>query len=267
MVPSREGLLGELVTRGVMRMARPSVVALAALLEDEFTPLGLVAAAVPVLDALRTEGGPTVLVAGTLGGGSASNSLKQYVPNLERLIVFRLLQQLSRVYSTLSLSVFRSLLTGLTLPFHDIEKLVARSVKNRQLQVRIDPRGGLMRFGGALELEASDVRKQLIDLAGKLHGVMAVVAPGNLSVERFKRREGVFAAARATLPSAPREAKKRKDEIERRKEIAERSRQIQEREVRVSGGARRPYIPSSLPPPPHPLTPPPHPAGPGAPHP
>jgi hypothetical protein len=56
------------------------------------------------------------------------------------------LLQLSAVYSTVRLTHFRSLVAGLTLNFNDVEKLIVRCVKNRQLNVRIDHRSGEAHF-------------------------------------------------------------------------------------------------------------------------
>ena len=50
--------------------------------------------------------------------------------------------QLSAVYSTVRLAHFRDLVAGLTLSFNDVEKLIVRCVKNRQLAVRVDHRNG-----------------------------------------------------------------------------------------------------------------------------
>ncbi len=43
----------------------------------------------------------------------------QYVPNLERLLVFRLLEQLSAVYTTIEIPHFKRLIADLTLKFYD----------------------------------------------------------------------------------------------------------------------------------------------------
>jgi hypothetical protein len=81
--------------RGILKLVRPDVLQLYTLLEKEFSPLALVSRAQPLLAALRVEKGATVASTGTLGGGSgsAANTLSQYVGNLERLLVFRLVEQ------------------------------------------------------------------------------------------------------------------------------------------------------------------------------
>lgn len=168
-IPSREALLADIAAKGVVRLVRPDVAALYALLEKGFDPLALVARARPLLAALRAATGATVASTGTLGGGSgsAANTLSQYAAPLERLVVFRLVEQvraragvcvrarhallarcpclplqLSAVYSTVRLAHFRELVAGLTLSFNDVEKLIVRCVKNRQLAVRVDHRNG-----------------------------------------------------------------------------------------------------------------------------
>lgn len=246
-LPSREALLGELVAKGALKLVRPEVAALFRTLQVDFFPLTLVARSLPVLEKLRKEAGPTVASSGTVGGsgGVAANSLSQYVPNLERLLVFRTLQQLSSVYSTLSLEVFDGLCGGLgSMTRLDVQKLIARAVKGGQLSVRMDHRAGVLRFGGDAG-EAANMRKQLTQLAARLHAVVESIAPGAAAAtaasdsKASHRRSAVFDAAVRDMSESPAKALARREEIELRKESAERRRQIMER--RVSSARRGTY--------------------------
>jgi len=235
-IPSREGLLAEMAAKGVLRAARPEVTALFRAMETEFAPLTLIATAAPVLAALRAD---------------ASSPLAVYVPNLERLAVFRTLQQLSCVYSNYSLAAFDALLGGLSLSRYDVEKLIVRAVKHRLLAIRVDHREGTLRFG-ADGMEAAAMRKQLATLAAGLSNVAVAIqqvtsgaagaatvtlaAPGTAPRKPAAAAPpyvaALFAAAREQMEAALQTAAQRKNVIERRKEDAERARQRAEREVR-----------------------------------
>jgi translation initiation factor 3 subunit A len=232
-IPSREALLTELAARGVLRLARPEVVALARLVESEFAPLTLVARAQPALAWLAEQTGPTVASFGTLGGSaSGGHTLSQYVPNIERLIVFRLVQQLTAVYTTVRIDFFKGLLSGLRMSAHDVEKLIVRAAKARRLAVRLDHLGGTMRLGTDA-LETATMRRQLTELAARLAVVVHTIAPTTETASATARREAVFARARRTLLDAQQAALARVGEIERRKEEEELAKQQAAAEVRV----------------------------------
>ena len=254
-LPSREALLRELTAKGALRLARPDVAALYRLLEVDFAPLTLVSSAVPLLKRLCEETGPTVSAAGTLGtaaSGAATNTLAQYVPNLERLAVHRALEQLSTVYTTLTLPALGELLGGLSLPPHEIERLIVRAVRARLLSVRVDHAKGIARFGRDA-LEGSASRRQLTQLAVRLTAVVevagspgaaaaaalasapgaAAIAAGGAESARAAQRAAISEAARESLVGAAARAAARRAEIESRKEDAERKRQLDIMRVRV----------------------------------
>ena len=233
-LPSREALLSELVTKGLLNFVRPDVRELFCILQVDFSPLTLVERARPILEGLRDETRPTVSATGTVGSSSgaasiAANALAQYVPNLERLLVFRLLQQLSSVFSTLRLSVFNDMCTGLSLNPLDVQKLIARSVKAGQLAVRMDHRTGVLRLGSHTS-DATAMRRQLSELAARLHAVVESLAVDAgtpaADAQAAAAAEHVIAAKRAALvllaqnemEGSPERTAARKAEIERRKE-------------------------------------------------
>jgi len=248
---SREALLAEIVAKGLLRVARPDVAALYRVLEVDFAPLRLADRAAASLGRLRAEVAPTLAAAGTLGAAAgagavaaaAAHTLSQYVPNLERLAVYRTLQQLSSVYSAVTLAQFRGLMAGLSLPYPDVEKLVVRAVRGGLLSVRIDHREGCMRLGNDA-LEASSMRRQLVDLAARLQGVSdayALAPPAAAAGEPHAAapavsadllRSRLFEQARATASESIAEVAGRIDLIERRKEQEERERQRKDKEVR-----------------------------------
>lgn len=278
-VPTREALIADIVSKGVLKAARPDVAALFRALELDFAPLALVSTVAPTIAKLRSEISPAAHVPGSmsasiagvvaasigaagaglsLGGGAGAgagagaaaaepavtHTLSQYVPNLERLTVLRVLQQLSTVYASFSLPEFHRLLAPLGLNPLELEKLLVRAVKQRLVAVRLDHRERSLRFAGE-GMESPIVRKHLTALATRLHAVVQSVAAGKGTTSPAAAAAGIadptlaeraaslFQLARETMDMSAAAVAARKEEIERRKEAAERKRQLAEREVRV----------------------------------
>ena len=222
--PSREALLAELSAKGVLRMVRPEVAALVRLLEEEFQPLALTARARPLLEAVAAQTAPTLPGhIQVIGGSSAkAHSVAQYAANLERLLVFRLLEQLTAVYSVVRIDHFRGLISGLRLSFHDVEKLLVRAVRQRQLALRIDHRGGVMHLGNEV-MEAATVRRQLAELSARLQLLVEAVYPGEDAGVTPERRDTVFAAARRMADVTRKVFEQRRETIKQRKEALARA--------------------------------------------
>lgn len=244
-LPSREALMVELVNRGLLKVARPEVASLFRSLEVEFGPLALIPKVSETLAKLKAETTPT------LASSPAAGSLSQYVPALEKLCLLRTLQQLSAVYSTISLASFKALVAGLGLPYSEIEATVVRAVRARVVSVRIDHREGALKLGNDL-LEASNVRRSLTELATRLQAIVddqklaasvpaslkaavavgsPVAAAGAGASDLGKLRSKLFDLARYSSKHDPTLAKKRQEEIEKRKQEEERLRQIEAKRV------------------------------------
>ena len=233
--PTRETLLAELAAKGVLRIVRPQAAALLRVLEADFSPLTLVAQAQPLLEWLHSSTAPTLPSnIGTLGGASASkaHTLSQYALHVERLVVFRLVEQLTAVYTVVSLDKFRGLIAGLRMSFHDVEKLLVRAVRARQLALRIDHRGGEIQLGNEA-LETAGVRRQLSELSARLQLLMEAVYPGEdlgYNVPREKK-EAVVAMARRFADAMPAAINQRKLLIKDLKEKKQRESTFRARTV------------------------------------
>lgn len=262
-IPSREGLMAEIAAKGVLAHVRPEVAEIFNVLERGFQPLTIVQAAQNSMCVLRAATIQTVTAAGTLGSGTAAatvtHSLSQYVPNLERLLVLRLVEQLGAVYSSVRISTFQSLVAsatasaGFSLTLNDIEKLVVRAVKNRQLSVRIDHRGGCWRMGDT-SIETTAMRRQLTELASRLKNVVSSMSkasiPQAVAAAQPAAATGpsavavadLFRTARERLNVEQREVVRRRDEIEIRKmsmeDQQEQRRKQEEERLRAEAEAR-----------------------------
>jgi translation initiation factor 3 subunit A len=223
--PSREALLAELAAKGVLKNVRPEVAALVRLLEEEFHPLALTARARPLLEAVAAQTAPTLPahIQGIGGASAKAHNMAQYAPNLERLLVFRLLEQLTAVYSTVRLDGFRELIGGLrTLSFHDVEKLLVRAVRQRQLALRIDHRGGVMHLGNDV-MEAATMRRQLAELSARLQLLVEAVSPGEDTGVAPSRKTAVFNEAARRAESTQKVFEQRREKIKQRKEAIQRA--------------------------------------------
>jgi translation initiation factor 3 subunit A len=253
-MPTRDALLAELAgasagasasaaglqQRRMLTFVRPEVAALFRLLEADFCPLQIVQRALPLLAWVQAQTSPTlpqVLQMQIVGGSSTSaagvQTLAQYVPNLQRLLVFRLLEQLSQVYSTVMIPHFQGLIAGLNMSFFDVEKLAVRAVKTRMLAVRIDHRAGTMRLGSEAH-ETPAVRRKLATVASRLQRVVDNISPppeegSNVPQDR---REQVFHYARVHTEAHRKEARRRAQLVQKRRSEAEQAAYKKNSEVR-----------------------------------
>lgn len=217
--PSRSALMEDLRSRGVTKHVPQQMQSLWENLEEKFHPLSMIEKVKP-----------------TLEWASSNQNLSEYVPHVERLLVQRVLEQLTRVYTVVRLPVFENLVAPLSLSNHEIEQVIVRAVRSRLLQVRIDHQQGCLRLG-EVNMESGALRKQLAQLSQGLHTATDCLSAKQQSQKvqlpssLVSRRDATFREAKETLPKAQEEALKRKDEIERRKEGAEREKEIKAREV------------------------------------
>jgi translation initiation factor 3 subunit A len=225
-LPTREALLAELGSKRFLSMVRPEAAALARLLESDFAPLAIVQRALPLIQWVQSQTGATLPSQIQIIGGSSAgaHTLSQYVPNLERLLVFRLLEQLSAVYSSVLISNFQGLIGGLRMSFFDVEKLAVRAMKLRQLAVRIDHRSGIIRFGTDAQ-ETAVTRRQLTALAARLQIVADALSPqpAEGAVVPVDRREQIFHLARIHSEAHRKEVHRRHVQVRQRREAAERA--------------------------------------------
>lgn len=79
-----------------------------------------------------------------------NQTLAVYIASIKRVAVVRAMQQLSKVYSSVRVDFVQRLISGLEMPFFEVEKLIVAAVQRKQLQMRIDHNAGCIRFDAAL---------------------------------------------------------------------------------------------------------------------
>ncbi|CAM9860499.1 unnamed protein product, partial [Ectocarpus sp. 13 AM-2016] len=118
-------------------------------------------------------------------------------------------------------------LTGVRLSFQEVEKLIVRAVKQRQVKVTVDHKARCLRFGGEV-LESDSMRTQLSTLATQLQKAVNLVKPAEQTTQQ--QRAGFFSQVVSDMPREHSDALNRKNIIEKRKEEAERREQDKTRE-------------------------------------
>jgi len=219
--PSRDSLLAMLGHMGLSKNVSSDLSALQHNLESKFHPLDLVKSVKPSLQLLCKE----------------DSGMQQYVAPLEKLTLYRLLMQLTEVYSFLTMDFFEGLVAPLTLSGEELELEVARGCRAQLLKVRLDHCGRCIRLG-AESMESGHMRTQLSALAAALGDIVPKLPKDGAaasSAALFEDKCGkVFELARQSEDGTLAENQKRLQEIEDRNRQAAREAEVKKREVSLS---------------------------------
>ncbi|KAJ6792949.1 eukaryotic translation initiation factor 3 subunit A-like [Iris pallida] len=217
-VLSRSSLLSELTSKGVMTCVFQEVKDLCNLLENEFLPLDLASKVQPLLAKITKLGGKL---------SSASSvpevQLSQYVPALEKLTTFRVLQQVSQVYQSMKIDMLSRMI-----PFFDfsfVEKISVDAVKYNFIAMKVDHLKGAVLFGNE-DVESDRLSDHLAILADSLNKARSLIHP-------TKRQPKLGDSLYGLADIVDKEHKRllaRKSIIEKRKEDHERQMLEMERE-------------------------------------
>ncbi|KAI9291658.1 hypothetical protein K502DRAFT_320929 [Neoconidiobolus thromboides FSU 785] len=219
--PTRSGILKELLADNILERVRSEIKALYKFLEAEFHPLSICKKVAPILKSLESR-----------------PEEAKYIPALREVILTRLLQQLSQVYTSIkvdSVVKLASLSSSYSYDATAIEKIIMNGCKRGELSIKIDHATKAITFesdmysssntkvdeGTLLQKTPSELmRTQLTSLAKRLHCAVNMIDP---SVQAEKKEARLNAISNA-LKSSEEEHKRiinRRAIIERRKEIAE----------------------------------------------
>ena len=130
--PSRSILFKDALNKDIMQRARPEIRQLYSILETDFHPKSICAKVSPILSQI-----------------GADEDLKKYVVPLQQVILTRLFQQLSQVYTDVKLEDVLAL-ADFPDPFQvsadTIEKFIMNGCKKGDLSMRIDHSTGILTF-------------------------------------------------------------------------------------------------------------------------
>ncbi|KAK6411382.1 eukaryotic translation initiation factor 3 subunit A [Elasticomyces elasticus] len=230
--PSRSILFKDALNKDIMQRARPEIRQLYNILEADFHPKSICAKVSPILSQI-----------------GADEDLKKYVLPLQQVILTRLFQQLSQVYTDVKLDDVLAL-AEFPDPFQvsadTIEKFIMNGCKKGDLSMRIDHSTGVLTFdsdvfssakathsgsgAGSAEAEAGSVqrlqstpseivRTQLSRLSKALYIAAQYVDP-SFNEERFKAKQAALQRAEAGAEREHMELLDRRDTIQKKKENA-----------------------------------------------
>ena len=183
-------------------------------LENTFAPRKLAGTVAPLLKELK----------------EATPRLAHYAEPLARVAVSRVVAQLGRVYSVVTLDNFEQLVAPLSVPADDVEKLIVGAAggpgggaSSGGALARVDHRLGVLRFPE--EPQAAPASRHLGDLARYVAEAAQAARdhkPEEMrDPERAAKRARLFEMARAASARDHESALERKQVIERRKEEQE----------------------------------------------
>ena len=202
---SRSSLLDEIRSKGLLALASPEVQQLFALTEASFSALDLASKATPLLAKL-----------------AENPQLAQYDAQLRRLIGLRLLQQMERVYLTITIDKVTSAISVLTWP--QITDLILWAAKRDLITLRIDEKLGQIRQRAeqANAAMSAEVRDRLATFGAALDCVREKLQAAAIESEKATLRAKLYGSFAATIEEEHQRVLARKLIIERRKEEAER---------------------------------------------
>ncbi|KAJ3276402.1 eukaryotic translation initiation factor 3 subunit A [Terramyces sp. JEL0728] len=220
-VPTRESLLQHALTKNLFSLVSPQIKELYELLEVQFHPLSICQKIAPIIKSFAAKG---------------NEHLSRYVKPLHQVILTRLLQQLSQVYSTIKIETVVKL-TAFPAPYnydaHHIENFVMNGCKRGEFSIRINHQTKSLMFDSNIfqasdsyiesklhALPADPIMLQLQQFAKRLHQAVAVVNP-SIAAEIIQSRKSLFEIAAQSIEADRREVLHRKSLIELKKQKKE----------------------------------------------
>ncbi|KAG9066688.1 eukaryotic translation initiation factor 3 subunit A [Linnemannia hyalina] len=219
--PNRASLLKEALSKNILKHVRPELRELYNILEVQFHPLSICKKIEPIMTKLTED-----------------PELVKYVKPLHQVILTRLFQQLSQVYTTVKLD-FVIQLASFAAPFNydsaTIEKFIMQGCKKGELSIRIDHATQSLTFetdlfavdnktvtdGPVLQsLPADLMRTQLTRLATCLNTTVSMISPEIVEAKK-EAKKAAFMKALVGMKEDHKLALERKAIIERKKELIE----------------------------------------------
>lgn len=137
--PTRQSLIQEIAQRNVAPAAYPELAELFTSMEVEFSPIKLSKKIAPAIAVVRNLAQQS--------NAAVSLPLQQYAAPLERNIVVRYMQQLSKAYSQVKIDYVLKALSGLVvLSRMQIERVLVDAVRARHLSLRVSHVEGSISF-------------------------------------------------------------------------------------------------------------------------
>lgn len=211
-MPTREALVGDAAAKHLRRVI-PAIRQLYSNIEVDFQPLKSCATVAPLVSSLPEEYQP-------------------YLPALRDVVLSRLLEQLSEVYDTVSLSHILSLVkpfdgTAWETDMPSLEKFLMSACRRGDIEASVDHVAKSINF-----VAPQQDTKRLSDLAVCLYNTIQYLNPPTSS------RAEAFAAAIAAAEEEKKAAAHRRQIVTKRRELAEEARLRKDREESTARAER-----------------------------
>eukprot|EP00516_Mucochytrium_quahogii_P002100 CAMPEP_0203749038 /NCGR_PEP_ID=MMETSP0098-20131031/3735_1 /ASSEMBLY_ACC=CAM_ASM_000208 /TAXON_ID=96639 /ORGANISM=" , Strain NY0313808BC1" /LENGTH=1021 /DNA_ID=CAMNT_0050637967 /DNA_START=190 /DNA_END=3255 /DNA_ORIENTATION=- len=219
--PKRKSIIQDLLENAILDVVLDDVKELYFCLECEFQPLQLVKRVIPLLNKIKED-----------------EKLGRYVKALENLLIVRCVNQLSNVFYSLRLDYLQDLLKDLGKTPLEIENIIVKGVKTRQIDVysfRIDHVAGCIQFGEDF-MEEQRTRRLLTDMSRGLQTICNQLEPVGKAKLYAENRAVRAKTVLQHLEHTHATVLRRKDIIEKRKEEyarLEQTRKVEEERKRL----------------------------------
>jgi translation initiation factor 3 subunit A len=201
--PQRSSLLEQLSTMNLLEMCAPQVRTLFHILEKGQRPMSMVKEVVPLIAWLREN-----------------DNFKKYADGIDVLLVVRLLEQLTKIYKSMTMEKFKAVLAGSNLKFHEVEQILLQAIRARHLSVRFDHQNKCLRFENDT-METTRMRSQLILLSRNLRQVSRRIEGGSETGFDKNRFSDFIKGVLGSREPMNANALVRKQEVERMKQMQE----------------------------------------------
>ncbi|GMH60367.1 hypothetical protein TrRE_jg7326 [Triparma retinervis] len=216
--PSRKAFLSELknavepdTKKSILLSVDTAVASLHSILEENSDPLAIIQNAKPLLDEISTH--PTY---------------GKYTPAIRNALLNKFLKLLSGVYHAITIDGLMDLVAPLSINKGDLEAVVYTASRAGLLEVKIDHKGGCIRFGEQ-DVESDGIRRQLSTLCRSLTGICDDIEAPDEAKEQ-EEREIFFAKIKYGMDDENKRTLERTKLIEERKLEAERLHQEEVKE-------------------------------------
>lgn len=210
---SRSGLISQLAEDEFPARSHPEVEELYKLLEVSFRPLHFGKSLAKIFKFLGEH-----------------EELKMYVDRLDEVAFYKLLQQLSRVYSTIEISQIEKMLLPRKINPLKIQRDLAAALKDRVVHGYIDHSTGVVTF--ELEsIESPDMRYKLAEIASSLRACVKLIEKPDAAAKRAEMLRTLAQNVTKSMKQERRALLERRELIEKIKEVREaqdRQRSIEE---------------------------------------
>ncbi|KAI8897568.1 hypothetical protein BC833DRAFT_593138 [Globomyces pollinis-pini] len=217
--PTRESLLKSALSNDALSIVKPEIAELYKLLEVDFFPLSICQKIAPIINSF-----------------SGIADLSDYVKPLHQVILTRLLQELSKVYSSIKISSVVKLATfddPYNYDAHDIEKFVMLGCKRGDFSIRINQKTKSLEFDSPIfsassvqiknhmhALPAGEMRVQLNQFAKRLEKALSLTNP-RFEKEKLDEKKESFRLAAKSIELEKEAIIYRLALINRKKEVKE----------------------------------------------